>query len=320
MIDFRYHLVSIVSIFLALAVGIVLGAGPLQQQIGSTLTSEVTQLRKDKADLRSQVDAAHAAVTSRDAFIDSALPLVVSGSLTGRTVAVIVLPGVDASLADRSVQTLTAAGARIGARVGITDAWLATDTRTVAAREAAVTRAAALLHPGRIDDGHTNVTIDGVFAASLVTPNGVLPDEAAMRAALTEFVAAKLVDTDPTLAVPATAALVIAPPPTSASSDAKAAATAWVALAQALRTGGSGAVLGCDSGSGSGKSVDPVSVVGRLRDDPSARAAVSTVDNAGVGVGQVSLAYALAGQLQGVVGHFGSDTGAQAPYPPLPVQ
>ena len=29
-IDFRYHLVSVVSIFLALAVGIVLGAGPLQ--------------------------------------------------------------------------------------------------------------------------------------------------------------------------------------------------------------------------------------------------------------------------------------------------
>ena len=41
MIDFRYHLVSIVSIFLALAVGIVLGAGPLQGQIGDTLTAEI---------------------------------------------------------------------------------------------------------------------------------------------------------------------------------------------------------------------------------------------------------------------------------------
>ena len=43
MIDFRYHLVSIVSIFLALAVGIVLGAGPLQGQIGDTLTAEITR-------------------------------------------------------------------------------------------------------------------------------------------------------------------------------------------------------------------------------------------------------------------------------------
>ncbi len=39
MIDFRYHIVSIVSIFLALAVGIVLGAGPLQNQLGITLTN-----------------------------------------------------------------------------------------------------------------------------------------------------------------------------------------------------------------------------------------------------------------------------------------
>ena len=34
MIDFRYHLVSLVSVFLALAVGIVLGAGPLKDTIG----------------------------------------------------------------------------------------------------------------------------------------------------------------------------------------------------------------------------------------------------------------------------------------------
>ena len=33
------------------AVGIVLGAGPLQGQIGDTLTAEITQLRSDKASL-----------------------------------------------------------------------------------------------------------------------------------------------------------------------------------------------------------------------------------------------------------------------------
>ena len=44
MIDFRYHLVSIASVFLALAVGIVLGAGPLKGTLGDTLASEVAQL------------------------------------------------------------------------------------------------------------------------------------------------------------------------------------------------------------------------------------------------------------------------------------
>ena len=51
-IDFRYHLVSLVSVFLALAVGIVLGAGPLKESIGDTLTGQVEQLRGEKDALR----------------------------------------------------------------------------------------------------------------------------------------------------------------------------------------------------------------------------------------------------------------------------
>ena len=57
MIDFRYHLVSIISIFLALAVGIVLGAGPLKGDLGTRLTQETTALRADKAQLRTELDA-----------------------------------------------------------------------------------------------------------------------------------------------------------------------------------------------------------------------------------------------------------------------
>ena len=47
MIDFRYHIVSLISVFLALAVGIALGAGPLKETIGDTLTGQVEQLRAD---------------------------------------------------------------------------------------------------------------------------------------------------------------------------------------------------------------------------------------------------------------------------------
>ena len=41
MIDFRYHVVSLVSVFLALAVGIVLGAGPLNEGISTGITDQV---------------------------------------------------------------------------------------------------------------------------------------------------------------------------------------------------------------------------------------------------------------------------------------
>lgn len=51
MIDFRYHLVSLVAVFLALAVGIILGAGPLADPIGDTLTGQVDKLREDRNQL-----------------------------------------------------------------------------------------------------------------------------------------------------------------------------------------------------------------------------------------------------------------------------
>ena len=55
MIDFRYHLVSIVAVFLALAVGIVLGSGPLDEQIQGALQTQTDDLRSQQNELRSQV-------------------------------------------------------------------------------------------------------------------------------------------------------------------------------------------------------------------------------------------------------------------------
>ena len=40
MISFRYHIVSIVSVFLALAVGIALGGGPLKGEVDNTLVDQ----------------------------------------------------------------------------------------------------------------------------------------------------------------------------------------------------------------------------------------------------------------------------------------
>ena len=116
MIDFRYHIVSIVSIFLALAVGIVLGAGPLQNEIGSTLQSTIAGLRDDKAQLNEQLGQARAEVEQQDAFIGAVSPRVLAGSLADRSVAVVVLPTADSSLADAVVEGVTAAGGRVASR------------------------------------------------------------------------------------------------------------------------------------------------------------------------------------------------------------
>ncbi|MFD0852963.1 copper transporter, partial [Actinomadura adrarensis] len=52
MIDFRYHLVSIVAIFLALALGIILGSTTLSQSVTRGLQRQTAALAKEKDELR----------------------------------------------------------------------------------------------------------------------------------------------------------------------------------------------------------------------------------------------------------------------------
>ena len=57
MISFRYHIVSIVSVFLALAVGVALGGGPLKGEVDNTLVDQVKTDRAAKAALEAQITA-----------------------------------------------------------------------------------------------------------------------------------------------------------------------------------------------------------------------------------------------------------------------
>jgi len=53
-IDFRYHLVSIVAVFLALAIGIVLGSTELQGPVYNILSRTTSSLQGQLANVSSQ--------------------------------------------------------------------------------------------------------------------------------------------------------------------------------------------------------------------------------------------------------------------------
>ncbi|MBU8577191.1 copper transporter [Brevibacterium luteolum] len=74
MIDFRYHLVSLISVFVALAIGIVLGAGPLKEPIGESLQSQVDSLRSDRDELRTELDQSKADANDLNEFIAATAP------------------------------------------------------------------------------------------------------------------------------------------------------------------------------------------------------------------------------------------------------
>src|SRR5699024_10304745 len=88
-IDFRYQLVSLISVFLALAVGIVLGAGPLREKLGDQTAGSVEQLRGEQEQLRSDSEELSTKNDQLATFVAELGPDLVAGTLAETQVAVI---------------------------------------------------------------------------------------------------------------------------------------------------------------------------------------------------------------------------------------
>jgi hypothetical protein len=89
MLDFRYHALSLVAVFLALAIGIVLGV-----TIGDSLISDAERslrgdLRTDVEGARADANKARGQVTARDRMLDQLYPDLVAGRLNGERVAIV---------------------------------------------------------------------------------------------------------------------------------------------------------------------------------------------------------------------------------------
>src|SRR5688572_5104827 len=89
MLDFRYHALSLVAVFLALAIGIVLGV-----TIGDSLLSDAERslrgdLRANVLDARSDEAVARSDLAGRDRMLDQLYPELVEDRLVGQRVAVV---------------------------------------------------------------------------------------------------------------------------------------------------------------------------------------------------------------------------------------
>ncbi len=310
MIDFRYHLVSIISIFLALAVGIVLGAGPLQQNLGTQLADQVSTLRTEKQQLNDELNITKKQVAAGDDYATAVGSRVVTGRLIGHAVVLIEMPTAESQLADTVEAALRASGAKVNATLRLTDDWF--DPTKAAERETAATAAATAL--GLSSTATGDLLLQEVLT-KILTASGA-PEAAESRtAALKVLTTAKLLTAPQEQVTPGDLA-VIASGDFSGSQDlVDARARSVRSLARLLAQSSRATVVAGGA---------PVTAIGQpvtsdavsaIREDSTTNELISTIDHAGQGPGPAIVVLALESALRGTVGHYGVADGATAVVP-----
>lgn len=314
MVNFRYHLVSLIAVFLALAIGVVLGAGPLQAALN----------RKDEGavsaeQLSAELEAASSALSQSDQFIWDVGEEVLPGTLDHSTVALVLLPGAGADAQLPVQRGLETAGATVAATVALDGIWSETDQAPY--RETLAQAASAHLATRPSD-----ASADAILAQALVEVLTTSGPAQELLAAMLSDSQTTLVPADDIPARPVDAVVLVGPgpqpagdPATSSGSSAaqsgegtdgeQSASALGVALAQAAATVPGGALA-------VGQADDPGQFIARVRDTG---VHLTTVDQGGTAMSGVNAALALADVIAGGgTGAYGQQRGATTAVAPLP--
>lgn len=114
MLSFRYHALSLVAVFLALVIGLLLGVAVGDRGLVSSAERRVRDsLRKDVREAQQERDAARDEVDDRRVFEEDAYPAMVDNRLTGMRIALIELGGASDRMWDLTRDALQGSGGRL---------------------------------------------------------------------------------------------------------------------------------------------------------------------------------------------------------------
>jgi len=112
MINFRFHIVSLIAVFLALALGVVMGATVVNRAIVDRLNSRIDTVEKNANARKTESDQLRGQVGQLNGYIDGTKDYAVAGRLDATTLATIATRGVDADAVKQTVALAQQAGAR----------------------------------------------------------------------------------------------------------------------------------------------------------------------------------------------------------------
>jgi hypothetical protein len=308
MLTLRYHLVSLTAVFLALAIGVLLGSTGVSQQLLSVVTGDRAQLTQRIDSLSAQRGELEARQRAANGFVATVAPTVVKGQLDQKRVVLVLAPGADAADRDAVRQLVADAGGAVTGELDLTEA-ITDPSRADAIRDLST----RLLPSGAQLPSATDAggLVGGLLGGVL------LPKQTGQRspdqgAALTGLAAAGFLRAGPPPG-PAQLAVVLTGGGLAGPDAAERAATVARLAGELDRAGGSvggGAVLAGRTG------VERATgAVGVVRADPTTSAALSTVDDVQTAVGRVATVLALREQADGRAGRYGEAANAQAPVP-----
>ncbi|QWC85173.1 copper transporter [Nocardioidaceae bacterium] len=319
MISFRYHVVTLVSVFLALAVGIALGGGPLQGEVDDSLVGQIEADRARKATLSDRISALRSDLRYTDAFAEALSPEVVDGSLEGNAVAVVTLPGANDALVPDLTTLVEQAGGSVAATYRLSPALLDPEQRQL------VDELGRQLVAGAEDvqvtgDPAAYERMGQIIGRAIGVQGAPEPLDAGAEALQSGLATAELLASAGSTDTRADLVLVVAPPGiaegTAAAED----------DAASFERSGAGEIL-ASLLSGVDEQVDGVVLTGptsaavddgalrSLLADVGAARRVSTVDPVNLTTGKVALVLALAEQAAGGVGHYSAAGGSDGALP-----
>jgi hypothetical protein len=310
-IDFRYHLVSIVAVFLALAIGIVVGSTALKPAVLSGLQKTANAEKKRIDALYAQNNLSKQQIAADQAYAQAGEHQMLTGLLDGQRVVLVTAPGFPGGVVTGVTSALTEAGATVSGQVQLQSQFFATGTQSeLDTLNRQQTPVGVTLRAGT-----PQAQAAELIASAILTKNGPTDPpagvaDAAGKSVLSGYAAEGFLSTSGNPAARATLAVVIIPGTPPATSGASGASQTLVSVAQQVNLAGNGTVMaGQVAGSGTGSAIDVLRSSGRSDH-------FSSVDDADYVTGQIIVAQALYEQATaGHSGNYGSLASATAAAP-----
>ncbi len=301
MISFRYHLVSLIGIFLAIALGVVIGTTALNGAVLGDLRHQVSDLKQTNTAAAAQNRALRAQAGSADLLAQTFGSKIAAGALAKKPVVLIGAPGASKSLRQAIAGQITAAGGTVSSRIQLAKTF--TDPRRASDIQSLATSG---VHPIGLQLPTTDNPglLAGALLGYVLLGHGQGTD---LTQVLAGFATLNMLKVDSSSAAPGAAVVLVAPGGLPKNDEGGA---MLQTMATELGTLGGPTVVAGDTASATGGGL-----VALVRADDAARKAVSTVDDAGTALGQLTVALTVADSIAGHKADYGTATGAEALLP-----